>query len=44
MPRSLDVARQVVARIDAEAMEQGAAVTRAFAARILSQFENPELL
>ncbi len=44
MPRSLDVARQLVARIDAEAMEQGAAVTRSFAVKILSQFENPEFL
>jgi chromosomal replication initiation ATPase DnaA len=44
MPRSLDVARQLVARIDAEAMEQGASVTRAFAGKILSQFESPEFL
>jgi chromosomal replication initiation ATPase DnaA len=44
MPRSLDVARQLVARIDAEAMAQGASVTRAFVGKILSQFENPEFL
>jgi chromosomal replication initiation ATPase DnaA len=44
MPRSLDVARQLVARIDAEAMEQGASITRAFASKVLLQFENPELL
>jgi chromosomal replication initiation ATPase DnaA len=44
MPRSLDVARQLVARIDEAAMEQGAAVTRAFAGKILAQFESPDLL
>lgn len=44
MPRSLDVARQVVARIDARAMEQGVDVTRVLAGKILSELENPELL
>ena len=44
MPRSLEVARQLVARMDAQALEQGVAVTRSFAAKILSQFENPEFL
>jgi chromosomal replication initiation ATPase DnaA len=44
MPRSLDVARQLVERIDTEALEKGVAVTRAFASKILGQFENPELL
>lgn len=44
MPRSLEVARQLVARMDAEAMEQGVAVTRSFAGKILSQFENAEFL
>jgi chromosomal replication initiation ATPase DnaA len=43
MPRSLDTARQLVARIDAEALEQGAEVTRGFAAKILAGFENPDL-
>jgi chromosomal replication initiation ATPase DnaA len=44
MPRSLDTARQLVARIDAAALEQGAEVTRNFAARVLTEFESPELL
>jgi hypothetical protein len=44
MPRSLDVARQLVARIDAESMAQGVSVTRAFAGKVLSQFESPDFL
>jgi chromosomal replication initiation ATPase DnaA len=44
MPRSHDVARQLVARIDVEALQQGANVTRAFASKVLASFENPELL
>jgi chromosomal replication initiation ATPase DnaA len=44
MPRSLDVARQLVARIDEEALQQSVAITRSFAGKILAQFENPEFL
>jgi chromosomal replication initiation ATPase DnaA len=44
MPRSLDTARQLVARIDAAALEQGAEVTRSFASKILTAFESPDLL
>jgi chromosomal replication initiation ATPase DnaA len=44
MPRSLDTARQLVAKIDAAALEQGAEVTRNFAARVLTEFESPDLL
>jgi chromosomal replication initiation ATPase DnaA len=44
MPRSLDTARQLVAQIDAAALEQGAEVTRNFAARVLTEFESPDLL
>ncbi len=44
MPRSLDTARQLVAQIDAAALEQGADVTRSFAGKILTAFESPELL
>ncbi len=44
MPRSLDVARQLVARIDAAALEQGVEVTRVFAGRVLAELESPDLL
>ncbi len=44
MPRSLDVARVLVERIDKAALEQGAEVTRVFAGRILTEFENPDFL
>lgn len=44
MPRSLDVARQLVALIDAEAFEKSASINRAFAGKILSRLENPEIL
>lgn len=44
MPRSLDVARVLVQRIDEAALEQGMEVTRAFAGRVLAQLENPDLL
>jgi chromosomal replication initiation ATPase DnaA len=43
MPRSLEVARQLVERIDIEAMEQRASVTRAFASKVLSHFDSPGL-
>ena len=44
MPRSMDAARQIVARIDVAALEQGAEVTRTFASRVLTELENPQLL
>jgi chromosomal replication initiation ATPase DnaA len=44
MPRSLDVARLLVARIDAAALEQGVEVTRVFAGRVLAELESPDLL
>jgi chromosomal replication initiation ATPase DnaA len=44
MPRSLDMARQLVAKIDSAALEQGAEVTRVFAGRILAELESPDLL
>jgi chromosomal replication initiation ATPase DnaA len=44
MPRSLDTARQLVAQIDAEALEQGAEVTKAFAGRVLTRLESLEIL
>jgi chromosomal replication initiation ATPase DnaA len=44
MPRSLDMARQLVARIDAAALEQGAEVTRVFAGKVLAELESPDLL
>jgi chromosomal replication initiation ATPase DnaA len=44
MPRSLDMARQLVARIDATALEQGAEITRAFASKTLAELENPDFL
>jgi chromosomal replication initiation ATPase DnaA len=44
MPRSLDVARRLVATIDQAALEQGAEITRAFAGKILAKLESPDLL
>jgi chromosomal replication initiation ATPase DnaA len=44
MPRSLEVARQLVARIDEQAMAEGNPVTRSFAAKVLAEFDYPELL
>jgi chromosomal replication initiation ATPase DnaA len=44
MPRSLDMARQLVTRIDAAALEQGAEVTRVFAGKVLAELESPDLL
>jgi chromosomal replication initiation ATPase DnaA len=43
MPRSMEMARQVVAAIDAAALEEKAEVTRAFASRVLGQVLQPEL-
>lgn len=43
MPRSLDMARTVVAALDAAALQQKTRVTRAFAGTILSQLLEPEL-
>jgi chromosomal replication initiation ATPase DnaA len=43
MPRSLDMARQVVAAIDAAALEQKTEVTRAFAGKVLARLIEPEL-
>lgn len=42
MPRSADMARQVVAAIDQAALEQGAEVTRAFAGKVLAGILGPE--
>ena len=44
MPRSLGMARDLVARIDAEAMAEKAEITRVFAGRILAQMTSPEML
>lgn len=44
MPRSLDMARQLVARIDAAALERKVDVTRRFAGQILEEWESPDLL
>jgi chromosomal replication initiation ATPase DnaA len=44
MPRDLDALRQLVARIDAAALEQRAEVTRPFVAKVLAGFESPDLL
>ncbi len=44
MPRSLDFAREIVARIDEAALEQGAEVTRHFVSRILQDHLEPGLL
>jgi chromosomal replication initiation ATPase DnaA len=44
MPRSLDMARMLVSRIDAAALEQGVEVTRSFAGKILATLESPDLL
>lgn len=43
MPRSLEAARRLVAEIDRRALEEKSGVTRAFAARVLAQFEAPGL-
>lgn len=44
MPRSLDMARLLVDRIDKTSLEQGVEVTRVFAGKILAELENPEFL
>jgi chromosomal replication initiation ATPase DnaA len=44
MPRSLDMARALVERIDKASLEQGVDVTRVFAGRVLAELENPEFL
>ena len=44
MPRSLDMARQLVARIDEAALERKVEVTRSFAGQILAEWERPDLL
>lgn len=44
MPRSLDMARQLVLRIDTAALEQGAEVTRVFAGKVLAELESPDLI
>jgi chromosomal replication initiation ATPase DnaA len=44
MPRSLGMARDLVAQIDAEALTEKAEITRAFAGRVLAQMTNPEML
>jgi chromosomal replication initiation ATPase DnaA len=43
MPRSLGMARDLVARIDAEALTEKAEITRAFAGRVLAQMTSPDL-
>jgi chromosomal replication initiation ATPase DnaA len=43
MPRSLEMARQVVAAIDAAALEHKTEVTRAFAGKVLARLIEPEL-
>jgi chromosomal replication initiation ATPase DnaA len=43
MPRSLESARNLVAEIDQQALEQGAEITKVFVGRILAQQQNPEL-
>jgi chromosomal replication initiation ATPase DnaA len=43
MPRSLDMARQIVAAIDSAALEQKTEVTRAFAGKVLARLIEPEL-
>jgi chromosomal replication initiation ATPase DnaA len=44
MPRSLDTARQLVARIDAAALQQGVEVTRTFAGKVLADMISPDML
>jgi chromosomal replication initiation ATPase DnaA len=44
MPRSLDMVRDLVARIDQEALVAKAEITRAFAGKILAQMTNPDLI
>ncbi len=41
MPRSLESARSLVERIDRQALEERAEVTRPFVARVLADFESP---
>ena len=43
MPRSMDMAQQLVAAIDATALEEKTEVTRAFAGRVLAKLVEPEL-
>ncbi len=43
MPRSLDMARRVVAAIDDAALEQKTEVTRSFAGKVLARLLQPEL-
>ena len=43
MPRSLDAASLLVARIDQTALESRAEITKTFAGKILSELESPEL-
>ena len=44
MPRSLEMARTLVAQIDALALAEKAEVTRSFAGRVLAALESPEML
>ena len=44
MPRSLGMAQDLVARIDAEALTEKAEITRSFAGRVLAQMTSPEML
>jgi chromosomal replication initiation ATPase DnaA len=44
MPRSLDMARLLVDRIDQAALEQRVEVTRVFAGKVLAELESPEFL
>jgi chromosomal replication initiation ATPase DnaA len=44
MPRSLEMARQLVSRIDAAALELGVEVTRTLAGKILADMANPDLI
>jgi chromosomal replication initiation ATPase DnaA len=44
MPRSLDMARLLVARIDAAALQRKVEITRSFAGQILAEWESPDLL
>lgn len=44
MPRSLDMARMLVDRIDRVALEQGVEVSKVFVGRILAELENPDFL
>jgi chromosomal replication initiation ATPase DnaA len=42
MPRSLEAARSIVAKIDQQALIERAEVTRPFVARVMASFTNPE--